>query len=116
MALSQAGDHVALNLPVLGLYWMISEALIIGMEDLEERGWKSGFHEGWVWGTQREWTSDVSSDQEIICVGSREERKSDLSLQEGEGRDSHGVPMCPSATWILGTIHGHASCKKWSKT
>lgn len=85
------------------------------MEDLEKRGWKNGFH-GVGGRMQREWTSDVSSDQEIICLGNREERESGLSLQEKEGRDSHGVPMCPSATWILGTIHGHASCKKWNKT
>lgn len=86
MALSQAEDHAAPNLPGLGLCWMISKPLIIGMEDLEERGWKSGRG-------QREGTSDVSSDQEIICLSSRE-KKSDLSPQEGEGRDSHGVSMC----------------------
>lgn len=60
------------------------------MGDMEERSWKSGLRGR----GQREWISDVSDDQEITCLRGREERKSGLSLQEGEQRDSCGVSMC----------------------
>lgn len=57
---------------------------------MEERSWKSGLHGR----GQRGWISDISDDQEITCLCGREERKSGLSLQEGEERDSCGVSMC----------------------
>lgn len=76
-----------MNLSGLGLYWMAPGALIIGVENMEERNWKSGLHGR----SQGEWVSDVSSDQEIIY---REERKSGLSLPARGGRTGFRVFLC----------------------